>query len=69
MFPANLQLAPRTAPAAELMVLHDLYLNDSRKAPGYYLDFMATAKIEDNRELYLRCSALASWLNEALTAA
>ncbi|NLF92343.1 MAG: tetratricopeptide repeat protein [Oligosphaeraceae bacterium] len=54
-FQQALRLSPHDPRLLQnLAVLHDLYLNDSRKARGYYLDFMATARIQDNRELYLQ---------------
>lgn len=54
-FQQALQLSPREPRLMQnLAVLYDLYLNDSRKARGYYLDFMATARIEDDPELYIQ---------------
>lgn len=54
-FQQALQLSPREPRLMQnLAVLYDLYLNDSRKARGYYLDYMATARIEDNPELYIQ---------------
>ncbi len=54
-FQQALRLAPREAGLMQnLAVLSDLYLNDSRKARKYYLDYMGTARLEDNPELYVR---------------